>query len=183
VIDRCNLTVLLRPGQEDTASFLAANDVHVIASLPCYLKENVEKQRGGGVFEASIEALRLLNALGYGEPGSRRLLDLVYNPVGPSLPPAQTEIERRYHEELGSRFGIRFNRILTITNMPIKRFADDLARQGRHEEDLVATPAPLSEPRSRRRPTASAARRGPARAAAERSAPLDGRSPVHYFLS
>ncbi len=134
VLDRCNLTVLFRPGQEDTPEFLAGNQVGIVASLPCYSRENVEKQRGGGVFEASIEALRVLNRLGYGRPDSPLTLDLVYNPVGAYLPPPQAGLERDYRRELFSRFGIEFNRLFTITNMPIKRFADDLARQGKHEE-------------------------------------------------
>jgi radical SAM/Cys-rich protein len=131
VIDRCNLTVLLEPGQEDTAEFLAAQQVAVIASLPCYGPENVERQRGRGVFERSIRVLRRLNGLGYGMPGSALELDLVYNPVGPTLPPAQAELEASYKQELGARFGISFHHLLTITNQPIARFAADLARSGR----------------------------------------------------
>ncbi len=127
VIDRCNLTVLFEPGQEDTAEFLAAHEVEIVASLPCYAAENVERQRGRGVFARSIEALRRLNGLGY---GSRLPLNLVYNPVGAFLPPAQTELEATYRRELRERHGIEFRRLLTITNMPIKRFADDLVRQG-----------------------------------------------------
>jgi len=130
VIDRCNLTVLLEPGQEDLADFLAAHDVEVTASLPCYGAENVERQRGAGVFERSIAALRRLNALGYGRPGSSRRLDLVYNPVGAFLPPPQAELEAQYRDELGRRFDVEFHRLLTITNMPIKRFADQLERIG-----------------------------------------------------
>jgi radical SAM/Cys-rich protein len=133
VIDRCNLTVLSEPGQEDTAEFLAAQGVDVIASLPCYTKENVERQRGRGVFARSIEALRRLNALGYGQPRSALVLDLVYNPLGPSLPPAQDELERRYKHELESEFGIRFHRLLALANLPIKRFAEQLARDGQSE--------------------------------------------------
>ncbi len=130
VIDRCNLTVLFEPGMEDLADFLAAHDVHVIASLPCYQAANVEKQRGQGVFEKSIAALQRLNTLGYGQPGSARRLDLVYNPVGAFLPPPQAELERTYKAELGQIFGIQFHALLTITNMPIKRFAHSLARSG-----------------------------------------------------
>jgi radical SAM/Cys-rich protein len=130
VIDRCNLTVLLEPGQEDLADFLAAHDVEITASLPCYGAENVERQRGAGVFDRSIAALRRLNALGYGRPGSSRRLDLVYNPVGTFLPPQQAELEARYRHELEDRFGVEFHRLLTITNMPIKRFADQLERSG-----------------------------------------------------
>jgi radical SAM/Cys-rich protein len=134
VLDRCNLTVLFEPRQEDTAQFLADNQVGIVASLPCYQKENVEKQRGRHVFERSLEALRWLNRLGYARPGSPLRLDLVYNPVGPFLPPAQAGLEALYREELGSLFGIRFNRLLTLTNMPIKRFAADLQRQRKTAE-------------------------------------------------
>ncbi len=134
VIDRCNLTVLFEPGQEDTASYLAEHRVNVVASLPCYTKENVEKQRGRGVFGKSIAALRALNQLGYARPGSGLILDLVYNPVGAFLPPPQAELEARYRKELERLFGVAFNHLFTITNMPIKRFAHDLARQGKHEE-------------------------------------------------
>lgn len=130
VIDRCNLTILRRPGQEDTAAFLAGHGVHVIASLPCYTKENVDAQRGRAVFEASVEALRLLNGLGYATPGSGLALDLVYNPLGAALPPAQAALEETYRSELSSRFGIRFDRLLTLTNMPIRRFARQLLRRG-----------------------------------------------------
>jgi radical SAM/Cys-rich protein len=136
VIDRCNLTVLFERGQEDTAQFLAQHKAAIVASLPCYGPENVERQRGRGVFEKSIAALRLLNGLGYGLPGSELTLDLVYNPVDPALPPAQAELEARYREELGQHFGISFHHLLTLTNMPIARFATDLARQGREAEYL-----------------------------------------------
>jgi len=133
VIDRCNLTVLFEPGMEDLPRFLAEQRVEVVASLPCYLRENVEKQRGKGAFGKSVEALRLLNKLGYGRPGSGLVLDLVYNPVGPSLPPAQASLEGAYRRELGELFGIEFSRLLTIANMPIKRFAHLLKRTGQHE--------------------------------------------------
>jgi radical SAM/Cys-rich protein len=133
VIDRCNLTVLLEPGQEDTAAFLAQHRVRVVASLPCYTAENVDAQRGRRVFERSIAALQLLNDLGYGQPGSDLGLDLVYNPQGASLPPPQAELEARYHEELDSLFGVVFDQLITITNMPIKRFAHALARDGQAE--------------------------------------------------
>jgi len=136
VIDRCNLTVLLLPGQEDTAAFLAAEGAEIVASLPCYGPENVERQRGRGVFARSLEALRALNALGYGLPGSPLVLDLVYNPVGDALPPPQAELEARYRSELREGFGIEFHRLLTITNMPIRRFARALAREGRLESYL-----------------------------------------------
>jgi radical SAM/Cys-rich protein len=133
VIDRCNLTVFDVPGQEDLPEFLAATGVDVVASLPCYTAENVERQRGRGVFGRSIDGLRRLNDLGYGKTGSDLRLDLVYNPVGASLPPPQAELEVRYREELGSLFGVEFDRLLTITNMPIRRFAHDLIRDGQLE--------------------------------------------------
>lgn len=128
VIDRCNLTVLFEPGLADLPEFLAAHEVELVASLPCYSAENVEKQRGRGAFDKSIQALRLLNELGYGRPGSRLSLSLVYNPVGTSLPPAQSKLEATYKDELSRLFGIEFHNLLTITNMPIKRFAHALER-------------------------------------------------------
>lgn len=131
VIDRCNLTILLRPGQQDTAEFLARQGVKVVASLPCYTKANVEQQRGRKVFDPSIRALQQLNALGYGREGSGLELDLVYNPVGASLPPPQASLEGDYRRELHEHFGIHFNRLFTITNMPIKRFLHLLQREGR----------------------------------------------------
>ncbi|MDE2086835.1 MAG: arsenosugar biosynthesis radical SAM protein ArsS [Xanthomonadaceae bacterium] len=134
VIDRCNLTVLFRPGQEDTAEFLAEQGCKVVASLPCYSKANVERQRGLHVFDPSIEALRKLNALGYGKDGSGLELDLVYNPVGATLPPPQARLEADYRRELSEHFGIVFNRLFTITNMPIKRFLHLLEREGRYEQ-------------------------------------------------
>jgi radical SAM/Cys-rich protein len=139
VIDRCNLSVLFQPGQEDLVDFLAANRVEVVASLPCYLQENVDRQRGNGVFRLSIDGLRRLNEAGYGEPGSGLLLDLVYNPVGAHLPPDQHSLEQAYKHELQERFGIRFNNLITITNMPISRFRSGLAREGKLEtyEELL----------------------------------------------
>ncbi len=134
VIDRCNLTVLRVPGQEDTAEFLAGLGVDIVASLPCYTRETVEKQRGRGVFGESIKALLELNRLGYGKTGSRLRLDLVYNPVGPFLPPPQSELEERYRAELRELFGIEFHHLLSLTNMPIKRFARDLHRQGNYAD-------------------------------------------------
>jgi len=134
VIDRCNLTVLFEPGQADLAEFLARERVEIVASLPCYSRENVEAQRGRGVFGQSIDALRKLNALGYGAPDSGRVLDLVYNPQGAELPPAQAALEARYREELHRLFGVAFRRLLTITNAPIKRFARQLEREGRDAE-------------------------------------------------
>ena len=134
VIDRCNLTVLFEQGQEDTAQFLCDNQVDIVASMPCYSRENVEKQRGHGVFAKSIKALQILNDLGYGQPGSGLPLDLVYNPVGPSLPPSQAELEADYKERLGEDFGIVFNGLYTITNMPIKRFLYDLKHAAQLDE-------------------------------------------------
>ena len=132
VIDRCNLTVLLEDGQQDLAEFLAAHRVEIIASLPCYTAENVDKQRGRGVFEKSIEGLRKLNGLEYGMPGSDLKLNLVYNPVGPWLPPPQAKLESDYKQHLREEQGIEFHHLLTITNMPIHRFEEDLQRQGKH---------------------------------------------------
>ena len=134
VIARCNLTVLFESGQEDTATFLRDNEVDIVASLPCYSRDNVEKQRGEGVFAKSIEALRLLNDLGYGLPGSGLSLDLVYNPVGPSLPPSQSELESDYKERLREDFGVVFNDLYTLTNMPIKRFLYDLKHSAQLDE-------------------------------------------------
>ncbi|GLC47384.1 hypothetical protein PLESTB_001360400 [Pleodorina starrii] len=129
IIDRCNLTVLLEPGQEDLVDFLARHKVRVVASLPCYSESNVDQQRGRGVFERSIAGLRLLNAAGYGVEGSGLLLDLVYNPGGAFLAPDQAKLEAAYKSELGSAYGIVFNRLLALNNMPIKRFADWLVRR------------------------------------------------------
>ncbi|MCC6532941.1 MAG: arsenosugar biosynthesis radical SAM protein ArsS [Burkholderiales bacterium] len=126
VIDRCNLTVLEEPGQEDLAGFLAAQCVEITASLPCYLEKNVDRQRGRGVFAASVRALRRLNALGYGQPGSALALNLVFNPQGAVLPPAQAQLEQAYREQLADRFGIVFTRLFTLTNMPIQRFGSTL---------------------------------------------------------
>jgi radical SAM/Cys-rich protein len=126
VIDRCNLTILLEPGYESTADFLAKHRVEVVASMPCYSAENVDKQRGNGVFDRSIAALQKLNALGYGQEDSGLTLNLVYNPQGPSLPPNQAALEADYKRELLEHFGIRFNALFTITNMPIKRFGSML---------------------------------------------------------
>lgn len=129
ILDRCNLTCLLEPGQEDTAEFMAEHDVTVIASLPCYSAKNVNMQRGSQVFQRSIEALKILNSLGYGKPDSGLMLHLVYNPIGAFLPPPQADLETKYKEELRSCFNIEFNNLFTLTNMPIKRFADFLYRR------------------------------------------------------
>ncbi|MFL6353026.1 MAG: arsenosugar biosynthesis radical SAM (seleno)protein ArsS [Bryobacteraceae bacterium] len=132
VIDRCNLTILLEPGFEDLPMFLAQYRVELTASLPCYTRENVDAQRGQGVFEKSIQALQLVNRLGYGI-NPDLALNLVYNPLGASLPPPQDALESDYKRHLRENFGIQFNRLFTITNMPIRRFADLLMRTGQHE--------------------------------------------------
>jgi radical SAM/Cys-rich protein len=135
VIDRCNLTILLEPGFEDLPMFLAHNRVEVTASLPCYTRDNVDAQRGRGVFNKSVEALQLLNRLGYGiDPALP--LNLVYNPLGASLPPPQDALETDYKRHLKDDFGITFNRLFTITNMPIRRFDDFLIRTGQRESYL-----------------------------------------------
>ena len=134
VIDRCNLTILLEPGFEDLPAFLAAHQVEVTASLPCYTLENVDQQRGRGVFDRSIRALQLLNRLGYGKANSPLSLNLVFNPAGASLPPPQDSLELEYKQHLRSEFGIEFHRLLTITNMPIRRFNDQLVRIGAREQ-------------------------------------------------
>jgi len=174
VMVRCNLTVLYQPGQDDLPDFYASRGVHLVASLPCYTAENVDKQRGGGVFDDSVRALQALNAVGYGAaeggsqadgslsngsqangsqangsgsqadgaaPDTSRRLDLVYNPLGPSLPPPQEALETDYRVRLADDFGIRFDRLLAIANMPIHRFADDLDRSGKlaDYEDLLVT--------------------------------------------
>ncbi|GJM21242.1 MAG: radical SAM/Cys-rich domain protein [Planctomycetota bacterium] len=163
VMVRCNLTVLQQAEQRDTAAFYAAQGVHVIASLPCYTAENVDRQRGGGVFADSIKSLQELNALGYGaaegapdeavrgvartaavdmEAGALReralRLDLVFNPLGPSLPPAQAALESDYRARLAADFGLRFDQLYVLANMPIHRFADDLERSGKlHDYELL----------------------------------------------
>lgn len=147
VIDRCNLTILNAPGYTDLPEFLAEHEVEIIASLPCYLEENCDRQRGDGVFRSSITALQRLNELGYGQPGSPLKLNLVYNPVGTSLPPPQQQLEAAYREQLRSRYEIEFHALFTITNMPISRFLDDLLRQGKYEQymqKLVAAFNPLT---------------------------------------
>lgn len=131
VIDRCNLTVLLEPGQQGTAEFLAENEVEIVASLPCYLEENVDNQRGDGCFSASIRVLRLLNGLGYGH---RLPLNLMYNPQGPTLPPPQAALEEDYKRHLAENYAVHFNRLLTLTNMPIKRFGSMLVSRGGFDE-------------------------------------------------
>ena len=130
VIDRCNLTVLFEPEQDGLAAFLAEQGVEVVASMPCYSAANVDKQRGDGVFDKSIAALRRLNALGYGQPESGLVLNLVYNPQGAVLPPAQQGLKADYKRELLSHFGIVFNQLFALTNMPIQRFGSTLVSKG-----------------------------------------------------
>lgn len=133
VIDRCNLTILHEPHQEDLADFLRDNRVDIVASLPCYLEENVDRQRGKGVFDASIRALQLLNDKGYAKPETGLALNLVYNPQGAVLPPAQGPLESDYREHLGSHFGIAFTELYVLTNMPIQRFGSTLISKGHFE--------------------------------------------------
>lgn len=137
VIDRCNLTILTEPGQVDLAAFLAQHEVEVIASLPCYSQENVDRQRGDGVFVASIDALKQLNSLGYGQAGSGLKLHLVYNPQGPQLPPAQDSLEQEYKAVLMRDYGIVFNELFVLCNMPIKRFGSMLVSKGTFDEYLA----------------------------------------------
>jgi radical SAM/Cys-rich protein len=134
VIDRCNLTILEQPGQENLAQFLADHAVEVVASLPCYLEDNVDRQRGKGVFDTSIRSLHTLNALGYGVPDSQLALNLVYNPQGAVLPPAQDKLESDYQTHLKERYGIVFNRLYVLTNMPIQRFGSMLISKGQFEQ-------------------------------------------------
>ena len=132
VMDRCNLTILAQPGQEDLAEFLAENRVEVVASMPCYLQDNVERQRGKGVFDGSIRGLKKLNALGYGRDPALTL-NLVYNPQGPSLPPPQAALEADYKRVLGESYGIEFNKLYVLANMPIQRFGTTLINKGEFE--------------------------------------------------
>jgi radical SAM/Cys-rich protein len=134
VIDRCNLTILFEPGQEDLAAFLAAERVEIVASLPCYTADNVDRQRGDGVFEKSIAALQLLNGLGYAREGSGLTLNLVYNPIGATLPPPQGPLQATYKRELREQFGILFNELFVLANMPIKRFGSTLVSKGGFHE-------------------------------------------------
>jgi radical SAM/Cys-rich protein len=137
VIDRCNLTILLEPGHEDLAAFLAARRVEITASLPCYTEELVDRQRGKGVYERSIEALKRLNRLGYADPASGLVLNLVYNPQGPSLPPPQDKLEADYRRALGEAHGIAFNRLFTLANMPIQRFGSTLVTKGEFNQYMA----------------------------------------------
>lgn len=134
VIDRCNLTILSEPGQEGLAEFLAEHEVQITASLPCYQKENVDGQRGKGVFDRSMDGLKQLNDLGYGKEGTGLELNLVYNPTGPFLPPSQTELEQDYKKQLSDENGILFNRLLTLANMPIQRFGSTLISKGQFND-------------------------------------------------
>ena len=145
VMDRCNLTILSEPGQDGLAAFLAEQRVEVVASLPCYTEELVDRQRGKGVYERSIAGIRALNALGYATPGSGLVLDLVYNPQGPSLPPPQRALEADYKRVLGESFGIRFNRLYTLANMPIQRFGSMLISKGKFNEYMNLLRASHSE--------------------------------------
>ncbi len=133
VIDRCNLTILLENGQENLADFLCENEVEIIASLPCYIEENVDKQRGKNVFKQSILALQLLNKLGYGT-NKKLILNLVYNPQGPVLPPSQKQLSSDYVKFLGQKYGIIFNNLYTITNMPIARFGSTLISKNQFDD-------------------------------------------------
>ena len=130
VIDRCNLTILEEPGQDGLAEFLAAHGVEIVASMPCYLEDNVDRQRGKGTFDASIRGLQRLNALGFGQPGSGLSLNLVYNPQGASLPPPQAALEVDYKRHLAEHFGVVFNQLFTLANMPIQRFGSTLVSKG-----------------------------------------------------
>ncbi|MBV8051903.1 MAG: arsenosugar biosynthesis radical SAM protein ArsS [Acidobacteriaceae bacterium] len=137
VIDRCNLTIFFEPGMEGLEDFLAENQVEIIASLPCYTAENVDAQRGQGVFDKSIRALRLLNERGFGLPDSALKLNLVFNPLGATLPPDQVRLEADYKLHLRKHFDVEFHRLFTLTNMPIKRFANFLDRSGQREDYIA----------------------------------------------
>jgi radical SAM/Cys-rich protein len=145
VIDRCNLTILEEPGQEDLAEFLAENQVQIAASLPCYQKENVDGQRGKGVFEKSIKGLKRLNQLGYGKQGSHLELNLVYNPAGPYLPPSQASLELDYKKQLQDQYGVEFTRLLTLANMPIQRFGSSLISKGQFDDYMALLQASHQE--------------------------------------
>ena len=134
VIDRCNLTILMEPGYEDLAAFMAQHKVEIVASMPCYSVDNVDKQRGDGVFDKSIAGLQQLNQLGYGKPGSDLTLNLVYNPLGPSLPPNQQALQADYKRELKKHFDIEFNDLFALANMPIQRFGSMLISKGQFED-------------------------------------------------
>jgi radical SAM/Cys-rich protein len=133
VMDRCNLTVIFEPGKEYLPEFFKRNEVELVCSLPCYSKENVDKQRGKGTFDASIRALQRLNEIGYGQVDSDLVLNLVYNPVGPHLPPPQDKLEQDYKKILLEQFGIVFNHLFCLTNMPITRYATHLKLRGEYD--------------------------------------------------
>lgn len=137
VIDRCNLTIFEEPGYEDLPEFLAEHQVEVVASLPCYLEDNVEAQRGKGVYQSSLRGLRRLNELGYAGPDGARVLNLMYNPTGPSLPPAQCALEADYRRELRGRAGIEFSHLYVLVNMPIQRFGSTLISHGKFDEYMA----------------------------------------------
>jgi radical SAM/Cys-rich protein len=150
VMDRCNLTVIFEPGKEHLPDFFKRNRVEVVSSLPCYSKENVDQQRGKGTFELSIRALQIFNRLGYGDPKSGLVLNLVYNPIGPHLPPPQEKLEHDYKRELRTKFGIEFNHLYCLSNMPITRYETHLRLRGEYERymNLLATsfnPATLEQ--------------------------------------
>ena len=140
IIDRCNLTVIFEPGKDYLPEFFCRHGVELVCSLPCYSSDNVDKQRGKGTFDASIRALQILNRLGYGQPGNGLALNLVYNPLGPHLPPTQEKLEQDYKRILQDEFGIVFNRLFCLTNMPITRYATHLKLRGEYEPymDLLA---------------------------------------------
>jgi len=137
VIDRCNLTILEHPEFDDLANYLANREVEITASLPCYIEDNVDRQRGKGVFDSSISALKRLNGLGYGKPESGLLLNLVFNPQGPVLPPPQQELETDYRRHLKEEFDIEFNELFTLANMPIQRFGSTLIGKGQFDEYMT----------------------------------------------
>ena len=137
VIDRCNLTIFEEPDQEDLPEFLAEHNVEIVASLPCYLEENVTAQRGAGVYASSLRGLQRLNALGYGKPGSGLVLNLMYNPIGPALPPSQCALEADYRRELRARAGVEFNNLYVLANMPIQRFGSTLISHGQFHDYMA----------------------------------------------
>ena len=147
VMDRCNLSVLLLPTQADLAQFLARHRVEIVASLPYYRSSQTDSQRGTGVFQKSLDALRLLNRMGYGVPGSGLILNLVHNPVGAFLPPKQEAMEAQFRKELRTRHGIEFNRLYTITNMPISRFLEFFVESGNYEGYMERLATPLIQAR------------------------------------
>ncbi len=146
VIDRCNLSILLEPEQHDLAQFLTDNNVEIVASLPCYEESNVDGQRGKGIFQKSITALKLLNSLGYGQHDINHQLNLVYNPTGPYLPPSQVQLESDYKKELQEKYNIQFNSLFTITNVPIKRFGSMLISKGQYQDYMSTLKTAYSPP-------------------------------------